>query len=261
MLHKIDIRAQHVLAGSGGLKLLHPLTAAAEAEDDLVEAVRAAVRRWGFDSFLAGFGSVPRPKRSSELYVFSTLPYEWMDLYAKSDYVEVDPRIEISFDRSTICTWSASHFYGRSAQLDAFLRDASRFGIRSGACFTLHNAYNDRVLIGFNSSREITSDTNVESHLTEMYAFGLHFHEIFMRSVLDKGLPSRLRGTKLTKREIEALTYVSRGLTARDIAPKMSISARTVRFHVDHACTKMGVLNREEAIALAVKAGLIDVMP
>jgi LuxR family transcriptional regulator len=79
--------------------------------------------------------------------------------------------------------------------------------------------------------------------------------------VIERGLPSRLRGARLTRREIEVLNYVAFGLTANDIAPKMSITPRTVRFHVDSACTKMGVLNREEAIALAVKGGLINVVP
>ena len=57
------------------------------------------------------------------------------------------------------------------------------------------------------------------------------------------------------------LNYVAFGLTANDIAPKLSITPRTVRFHVGSVCSKMGVLNREEAIALAVKGGLINVAP
>ena len=52
---------------------------------------------------------------------------------------------------------------------------------------------------------------------------------------------------------------VARGLTAEDIALKLDIVARTVRFHVDSARTKMGALNREEAIALVAKAGLINI--
>ena len=50
-------------------------------------------------------------------------------------------------------------------------------------------------------------------------------------------------------------------MTAEDIAHKLDIAARTVRYHVDSARTKMGALNREEAIALVAKAGLISVLP
>ena len=82
-----------------------------------------------------------------------------------------------------------------------------------------------------------------------------------MRTVIEKGVPSRLRGVALTKRETEALKYAARGLTVLDIAPKMGISPRTVRFHIDKATTKLGALKREETIALAVKGGLFDVLP
>lgn len=82
-----------------------------------------------------------------------------------------------------------------------------------------------------------------------------------MRNFVDRGMPSRLRGAALTEREIEILGLVARGLTADDIALKLDIVARTVRFHVDSARTKMGALNREEAIALVAKAGLISILP
>jgi LuxR family transcriptional activator of conjugal transfer of Ti plasmids len=94
-----------------------------------------------------------------------------------------------------------------------------------------------------------------------LYAFGHAFHDAFMRTVIEKGVPSRLRGVALTKRETEALKYAARGLTVLDIAPKMGISPRTVRFHIDKATTKLGALKREETIALAVKGGLLDVLP
>jgi LuxR family quorum-sensing system transcriptional regulator ExpR len=261
MLNRVEIKPDHVLAHGTDLALFHPLVAAARASEDLTDAVRRMVAAWGFDSFVCGFGSIPRPTRSSQLYVFATLPTEWLRIYEANDYVEVDPRIEISFDRPSISTWSGRHLRGKSARLDKFLLDAAKFGIRSGACFTLHNAFNDRIMIGYNSSRRETTLRSIEKYLGDLYAFGVHFHEVFMASVIERGLPSRLRGAKLTPRELETLTYVACGLTAKDIAPKMSITPRTVRFHVDSACTKMGVLNREEAIALAVKGGLISVFP
>ena len=261
MLNRVDIKPHHVLAAERNPNLLQRLVAAATTGGDLVEATRATVGPWGFDSFVCGLACVPAPTRSAQLYVFATLPDEWLRIYGANDYIEVDPRIAISHDRPTITPWSGAELAGRSERGDAFLRDAARFGIRSGSCFTLHNAYNDRVMIGYNSTRERTLAEDLEPYLGDLYSFGMHFQPVFMRAVIERGLPSRLRGAHLTRREIEALSYVAFGLTANDIAPKMSITPRTVRFHVDSACTKMGVLNREEAIALAVKGGLINVVP
>ncbi|MDH4180569.1 MAG: LuxR family transcriptional regulator [Betaproteobacteria bacterium] len=261
MLNRVDIKAHHVLAAERNPRLLQLLVDAADGGGDLVESVRATVARWGFDSFVCGLACMPAPTRAAQLYVFATLPDEWLRLYETNGYVEVDPRLALSHDRPTITPWSSGGFAGRGERIDAFLRDAARFGIRSGACFTLHNAYNDRVMIGFNSTRERTLPEDIEPHLGDLYSFGLHFQAVFMRAVIERGLPSRLRGARLTRRELEVLNYVAFGLTANDIAPKLSITPRTVRFHVDSVCSKMGVLNREEAIALAVKGGLINVVP
>jgi len=48
---------------------------------------------------------------------------------------------------------------------------------------------------------------------------------------------------------------------SEDIGIKLAITPRTVKFHMDSARTKMCAANRQEAVALAVKAGLFDVLP
>lgn len=244
--------------------LLQPLVSAAREGGDLVPVVDRLVRQLGFDSFLCGFSTSPRPDREAQLYAFTTLPREWARLYDQNGYIEIDPRVQIAYDQNTVMLWSADDFRGRSARLDAFLDDAARFGVRSGACFTTHDSFAQGVLVAFNSSQPRLGDSQraaVAANVGNLYAFGTYFHEVFMRSVVERGLPSRLRGAALTSREIEVLKMVSRGLTADDIALKLDISPRTVRFHVDAARTKMGAANREEAIALAVKAGLFGVLP
>ena len=244
--------------------LVDPLVNAARDGGDLGKVVEGIVRRLGFDSFLCGFSSSPYADREAQLYVFSTLPREWAELYDRKAYVEVDPRIALTVDQPTIMVWSGQDFRGQSTRLDAFLDDAARFGVRSGACFTTHDARGAGVMVAFNSARPRLSDTErnaVAANAGDLYAFGTYFHQLFMRSVVERGLPSRLRGARLSAREIEVLKLVARGLTAEDIAGKLDISPRTVRFHVDAARTKMGASNREEAVALAVRAGLFGVLP
>jgi LuxR family transcriptional activator of conjugal transfer of Ti plasmids len=53
----------------------------------------------------------------------------------------------------------------------------------------------------------------------------------------------------LTRRELECLTWVSRGKTDRDIARIVGVAPRTVRFHIDNAKTKLNVGSRVQAIA------------
>lgn len=53
----------------------------------------------------------------------------------------------------------------------------------------------------------------------------------------------------LSSREREIATLVAAGLTTREIAERLTVSARTVEGHVLHACTKLGVSDRKALAA------------
>ncbi len=53
----------------------------------------------------------------------------------------------------------------------------------------------------------------------------------------------------LTARESEVLAWVTRGLTNRDVAAMLCLSARTVQKHLEHIYQKLGVETRTAAAA------------
>ncbi len=61
----------------------------------------------------------------------------------------------------------------------------------------------------------------------------------------------------LTARELDVLMLAATGLSNRDLARELFVSQATVKTHLHHAFTKLGVDNRQAAIAAAVKRGLI----
>ncbi|MCA9982687.1 MAG: response regulator transcription factor [Anaerolineales bacterium] len=62
----------------------------------------------------------------------------------------------------------------------------------------------------------------------------------------------------LTPRELEVLGHLAKGLQNKEIALALTISERTVKFHVSSLMAKLGVGNRTEAVSRAAQRGLID---
>ena len=61
----------------------------------------------------------------------------------------------------------------------------------------------------------------------------------------------------LTARELEVLVKVSAGNRNRDIAQILCISEETVKVHLRHIMEKLGARDRTEAIAIAVRRGIM----
>jgi DNA-binding NarL/FixJ family response regulator len=62
----------------------------------------------------------------------------------------------------------------------------------------------------------------------------------------------------LTPREVEVLERVSGGNRNRDIANRLFISEETVKVHIKHITDKLRAKDRTEAIAIAVRRGIIQ---
>jgi NarL family two-component system response regulator LiaR len=65
-------------------------------------------------------------------------------------------------------------------------------------------------------------------------------------------------GFDLTQREREVLALLVQGLNNPEIAERLVVSRSTAKFHVSSILSKLGVASRTEAVALAVKEGLLD---
>lgn len=62
----------------------------------------------------------------------------------------------------------------------------------------------------------------------------------------------------LTPRELEVLRLLALGLQNKEIAAKLIITERTVKFHVSAILGKFDAGNRTEAVAIAAQRGLVD---
>jgi DNA-binding NarL/FixJ family response regulator len=71
-------------------------------------------------------------------------------------------------------------------------------------------------------------------------------------------LAEHLSDEALTEREIDVLRHVAGGNRNRDIAERLFISEETVKVHMKHIMEKLGASDRTQAIAIAVRRGIIQ---
>jgi DNA-binding NarL/FixJ family response regulator len=66
-------------------------------------------------------------------------------------------------------------------------------------------------------------------------------------------------GSLLSRRELEVLTLVARGLSNREVAEALFLSEATARTHVAHILSKLDVTDRLAAVMAAVRLGILRV--
>ena len=71
-------------------------------------------------------------------------------------------------------------------------------------------------------------------------------------------LAEHMSDEDLTAREVEVLTKVAGGNRNRDIADLLFVSEETVKVHIKHIMDKLGAKDRTQAIAIAVRRGIIE---
>ncbi|MFV0286567.1 MAG: response regulator [Demequina sp.] len=61
----------------------------------------------------------------------------------------------------------------------------------------------------------------------------------------------------LSDREVEVLRLIARGMSNQEIAQELWVSSTTVKTHVSHILTKLGVRDRVQAVVEAYESGIV----
>jgi len=90
-----------------------------------------------------------------------------------------------------------------------------------------------------------------------LHAGGSYLEPRVASRVIAEVASPRRTALALSARELEVLRLVADGLPTKQIAVSLSISERTVKFHVNSIFHKLGADNRAQAVALAAQRGLL----
>lgn len=124
-----------------------------------------------------------------------------------------------------------------------------RFRMPCSACFPVHDASGTRGCVCFSGDREDFT----RREMTELSYLSIHIYE---RLAKIRHMDTQLTET-LTDREIDCLSWTAAGKTSSDIADIVGLSEHTVNQYLNRAARKLDTVNRTQAVAKALRIGLI----
>ncbi len=85
---------------------------------------------------------------------------------------------------------------------------------------------------------------------------GVHVSPKIAKEVMQALASGREGGPSLTPRQLEIVSLIVQGLSAKEIAAQLHLSPRTVEFHKYQAMERIGASTNAELIAYALKHGI-----
>lgn len=234
------------------------LTAAVEAAPDIRE-VAAACRRFaqglGFEHFIFGFRT-PISLTHPCQFILSGYPRAWREHYDKNSYLAIDPVITRAL--TTILPFGWEELDKSDPRVAQLFREAAEHGLRHGFSVPVHGGHGEGGVLSLARAQPALPEVLAErQHLFQQAQWFSAVLQTKLRGlVLQETAPELSR--RLTKREHDCLRLAADGQSAQDIARALSITERTVVFHLNHAEEKLGATRRQQAVARGVALGQIE---
>lgn len=86
----------------------------------------------------------------------------------------------------------------------------------------------------------------------------VHSGQQYVSLTVASKLVGRMNNPVLSERELEVLRLIAQGLSNQDIGTALNIGESTVKSHVTHILTKLGVSDRTQAVIVSIKRGLVS---
>ncbi|HJT97571.1 MAG TPA: LuxR family transcriptional regulator [Rhodanobacteraceae bacterium] len=225
---------------------------ACRTQEELRRTVADFVKELGFNSWV--YAATPNGQNAFP-FVLSAYPAAWMSRYIERGYLDIDPVVSHCRDHATPLVWTADGVTGdRTHRHPAFFHDAADFGLKRGVSVPVHGLGCAWGLLSLAGSDEKIDQTTRLRQLASAQLLATFTHEIGHRFAITAQTNTNIH---LTARELECLRWAAEGKTGWEIGRLLSISERTVVFHLENAARKLHVFGRRQAVARAIALQLL----
>ena len=189
----------------------------------------------------------------SQHLLLSAYPSEWRDRYLDQRYVHVDPIVRrLQHDFSPFL-WSEAACFGQEEHAPVVKRmfgEAGDFHLKAGVAVPMITPDGLAAVVSL-GGETIDAPPEIRGMIDMIGTFAIG------RAIELRNQDIKRRAVRLTPREIECLRWAGEGKSEWEISTILNISECTVEKHLVHARRKLQATNRTQAVASAIRLGLI----
>ena len=226
-------------------------TAGLATQYDIVRFLKRVTEAYAMRAFLVARMPAGAAQAIQSVSVVSSWPTELVARYDRSALLSSSPvfgRIAAStLPFALDLEQQATGKSGRELEILALFRDYSmpRFAI-----FPVCDPEGQRGMVSFYGDRSLPTDQ-------EMLELTMLAIQVFDR-LYQIGRSEHRPGEDLTEREIDCLNWTAAGKTSAEISEILGLSEHTINHYLNRATRKLDTVNRTQAVAKAIRTGIIS---
>lgn len=198
--------------------------------------------------------AVTSPHRELHLNTLqiNNYPKEWNLQYEQKRYSQIDPVIAHCNHSMMPLVWNEAVYRDTPALWQAL----QQHGLQHGWTQAFHDEESGLCsMISLARNHCPISSLELYEHFGYMFYATSHLSELFARALPAQAI--KPRQPHLSPRELEVLQLSANGKTAYEISKILSLSERTINYHVQNVIEKLNVCNKISAVIAAARAGII----
>jgi LuxR family transcriptional activator of conjugal transfer of Ti plasmids len=189
---------------------------------------------------------------SQQMVVSTNFPELWRDHYREQNYHRIDPVFSECRHSVTPQVWMD---IWRGHELDTQQKQFFGESVEFGLPIPIHGPRREFAVVSLSADEpEASFMRRIKEHKHTAHILAIHLHAALQELLEDPGAPP----VTLTPRERECLKWTARGKSSWVISEILSLSERTVNFHITNAMGKLDVTSRTHAVAKSLYHGLIE---
>jgi DNA-binding CsgD family transcriptional regulator len=221
-----------------------------ESEQELFDRVSALAAAMGFEYCAYGV-RMPIPISRPAFALFNNYSAEWQKHYQEREFLMIDPTVQHGLKSTQPLLWTPEVF-NKTPEL---WEDARAHGLRFGWAQSARDANGAIGMLTLARSVGQLEPIDLAENQFKMVWLSQMTHVGMAQLLLPKMIPESL--VVMTAREREVLRWTAEGKTAFEVGQILSVSERTVNFHINNVVHKLGASNKIQAAVKAASLGML----